>query len=108
MSKSKVTIQEIEDSLCDLDSEYREALAYALMELKYISDSPLRLLYGTQKQKLELKKAYEKELKPEQIRKIINFISRRMSGDFQYGRYSRIASMYLNIAKRMEKNFKER
>ena len=109
MIKTNVTVKQIEDSLCDLDTEYREALAYALMELKYVSDSPLRLLYGSEKQQLELKNVYEKPLKSKQIKEIINFISKKMRGDFQYGRYARIASTYLNIAEQMEKKtFKQR
>lgn len=104
MAKIKVTIEEIEESLCDLDTEYREALAKALMELNYISDSPLRLSYGTEQQKQELKNAYEKPLKANEIKEIINFISKEMKGDFQYGSYTGIASMYLNMADRMNKN----
>ncbi len=107
MTKIKVTISRIEQDLCDLDTEYREALAHALMDLKYLSDSPLRLSYGTEKQQAELNRVYEKSLNPKQIKEIINYISKEMSGDFQYGRYSSIARDYLSIAEQM-KNSKER
>ncbi len=46
-SVNEVTVEDIEMELCSLDTEYREALAYSLVELKYISDTPLKLKYGT-------------------------------------------------------------
>ena len=36
MKKRKVTINDIQENLFDLDTEYREALAETLMKLKYI------------------------------------------------------------------------
>ena len=104
MEKIQVTIEDIDESLYSLDTEYREALAKALMELKYISDSPLNLSFGTEKQQQELKNAYEKPLKANDIKEIINFISKEMKGDFQYGGFTGIASRYLNIADKMNKN----
>lgn len=52
----KVTIEEIEEDLCDLDTEYREALAKGLVDMKYLSDTPLSLKYGTDMQQQELKR----------------------------------------------------
>ena len=45
MGKEKVTISDINESLYDanLDTEYREALANAMIELGYVSDTPLNL-----------------------------------------------------------------
>ena len=106
MSKIKITITDIENDLCSLDTEYREALAHCLMELKYLSDSPLRLSLGTQEQQDELEKVYNKPLNSKQIKEIINFICDEMKGDFQYGRFSCIASTYINIANRIEKSSK--
>ena len=67
-----VTIEDIEMDICDraLDTEYREALAKSLVELKYISDTPLKLQYGTEKQQKELERAWKKPLKAEQIKDI--------------------------------------
>lgn len=93
----KVTIEEIED-LCDLDTEYREALAKGLVDMKYLSDTPLSLKYGTDMQQQELKRVYSKPLSGKQLKDIINYISKDMQEDYQYGRYKGIASMYLNIA----------
>lgn len=90
----KVTIEEIEEDLCDLDTEYREALAKGLVDMKYLSDTPLSLKYGTDMQQQELKRVYSKPLSGKQLKDIINYISKDMQGDYQYGR----ASMYLNIA----------
>ena len=86
----KVTIEEIEEDLCDLDTEYREALAKGLVDMKYLSDTPLSLKYGTDMQQQELKRVYSKPLSGKQLKD--------MQGDYQYGRYKGIASMYLNIA----------
>ncbi len=94
----KVTIEEIEEDLCDLDTEYREALAKGLVDMKYLSDTPLSLKYGTDMQQQELKRVYSKPLSGKQLKDIINYISKDMQGDYQYGRYKGIASMYLNIA----------
>lgn len=94
----KVTIEEIEEDLCDLDTEYREALAKGLVDMKYLSDTLLSLKYGTDMQQQELKRVYSKPLSGKQLKDIINYISKDMQGDYQYGRYKGIASMYLNIA----------
>jgi len=107
MSKIKITIEDIEMRLCDLDTEYRESLANALMELNYLSDSPLRLSMGTDKQQEELKSVYERPLKSKEIKEIISYISKDMDGDFQYGRFSRIASEYMNIANVMDTKKKD-
>lgn len=103
----KITILDIEQSLYDVDTEYREALAQALMDLKYISDSPLNLSFGNEKQQMELDRVYNKTLKPEQIKEIINYISKEMKGDFQYGRYKNIETYYLSLAEQMSKNKKD-
>lgn len=100
-----VTIEDIEMDICDynLDTEYREALAKSLVELKYISDTPLKLKYGTEKQQEELSRVWKKPLKAKQINEIINSIINEMKGDFQYGRFSKLASYYLSTAKDMQK-----
>lgn len=102
---SAVTIEDIEMDICDcaLDTEYREALAKSLVELKYISDTPLKLKYGTEKQQKELEKVWKKPLKAKQINEIINGMMNEMKGDFQYGRFSKLASYYLDTAKEMQK-----
>lgn len=100
---NEVTIEDIEMDLYDLDTEYREALAKSLVELKYISDTPLNLQYGTERQQKELVRVWKKPLKAKQINEIINSIMNEMKGDFQYGQFTRIASYYLNTAKKNEK-----
>ena len=103
MKKTIVTAEEINESLCDLDTEYREALAHALMHYKYVSDSPLRLSMGNEKQQKELERVMNMPLKSNQLREIINFISNEMKGDFQYNQYSEIENYYMQIAGKMEK-----
>lgn len=105
-SVNEVTVEDIEMELCSLDTEYREALAYSLVELKYISDTPLKLKYGTEKQQNELKRFWEKPLKSQQINSIIRNITMKMRGDDQYGRFMYIASKYLKIAEEMKKSEK--
>lgn len=110
MNKRKITIEDMEFDLCDsnLDTEYREALAHSLMKLKYLSDSPLKLSMGTDKQREELKKVYEKPLNAKQIKEIVSYMSNEMKGDFQYGCFTSFISKYINIAKEMEKSKKIR
>ena len=105
-SVNEVTVEDIEMELCSLDTEYREALAYSLVELKYISDTPLKLKYGTEKQQNELKRFWEKPLKSQQINSIIRNITMKMRGDYQYVRFMYIASKYLKIAEEMKKSEK--
>lgn len=104
MNKKKITLEEIEDSLCEVDSEYRESLARALMKLKYLSDSPLKLSLGTEKQQQELKNVMSRSLKANQIKEIMSFISNEMKGDFQYHIFANIASKYIDLANKMNKN----
>lgn len=104
MTKIKITINDIEESLYSLDTEYREALASALMDLNYLSDSPLNLSFGTEKQQQELQKVYETPLKARQVKEIISYISKKMKGDFQYGGFVNIASRYNSLADKMNKN----
>lgn len=96
----KVTINDIEFDLCDrtLDTEYREALAHALVKLGYLSDTPLRLSMGTEEQQQELERVCNKPLKPKQLKNIIEFISAEMKGDFQYGNFKPLMDYYLNLA----------
>ena len=100
---NEVTVEDIEMELYSLDTEYREALAHSLVKLKYISDTPLNLQYGTEKQQNELKKFWKKPLKSQQIILIIRNMMAEMNGDFQYGRFICIASKYLNIANQKKK-----
>ena len=72
--KLKVTIEEIEEDLCDLDTEYREALEKGLVDMKYLSDTPLSLKYGTDIQQQELKRVYSKPLSGKQLKDIINYL----------------------------------
>ena len=63
-----VTINDIELDLSELDTEYREALARCLVDLKYLSDTPLKLSIGGVKEQLELEKVTSKPLKENQIK----------------------------------------
>ena len=101
--KYKITIEKILEDLYELDTEFGEALAHGLMEMKYVSDSPLNLSMGTKEQQKELKKVYSMSLNSKQIREIINYISNDRKTDFQYGAYLPIAKKYLEIADAMEK-----
>jgi len=107
MNKTKVTIEDIEESLCSLDSVYRESLATTLMKLKYLSDSPLSLSLGNEKQQKELEMVYERPLNSKEIKEIISFISKDMRGDFQYGSFSGIAKRYIDLANKMDVKKKE-
>ena len=98
-----VTINDIELDLSELDTEYREVLARCLVDLKYLSDTPLKLSIGGVKEQLELEKVTSKPLKENQIKEIFEYISNEMKNDFQYGRFRNIASMYI---KSIDKNKK--
>lgn len=104
MSKQKITISDIRESLYDanLDTEYREALAHAMMELGYVSDSPLNLYLGTEKQKKELERVETKRLNNNEISEIIHLMMYEMRNDFQYGRFKPVADYYVNISKDIE------
>lgn len=104
MGKQKITISDIRESLYDanLDTEYREALAHAMMELGYVSDSPLNLYLGTEKQKKELERVETKRLNNNEISEIIHLMMYEMRNDFQYGRFKPVADYYVNISKDIE------
>ena len=104
MGKQKVTISDIRESLyeANLDTEYREALAHAMMELGYISDSPLNLYLGTEKQNKEIERVEKKRLKNYEISEIIHLIMYEMRNDFQYGRFKPVADYYINISKEID------
>lgn len=105
---TKITIEQIENDLFDLDTEYREALAGSLMKLKYISDSPLNLQYGTVEQQKELSKVWNKSLSSKQIKEIIESMKKTMKNDFQYSEFEEIANYYLRVADQMNKNKKSK
>lgn len=89
-----ITVSMIEETLTALDSEYREALAHCLMDKKYVSDSPLALSMGTEKQQEELERVYNKSLNPNEVKEIIDYISEEMKGDFQYSQFKSLISIY--------------
>lgn len=97
MKNTNVTIKDIQTDLGELDTEYREALAEALMELKYINKSPLEMSMGTDEEQKALDDLYKKDLRPYQISEIIKFISKEMEGDFQFEEYKPIEKKYLQI-----------
>lgn len=103
MKKIKITLDDINESLYDVDSVYREALAEALMDLKYISDSPLNLSMGTLEQQKELEEVMTRPLKPKQIKEVIGCVNKKMKGDFQYAAYQNCISIYLDLAYKMKK-----
>ncbi len=103
MKKKNITIDNIQDSLFGLDTEYRESLAKALMKFKYVSDSPLNLDVGTEEQKNELQRVYTTPLKSEQIIEIIKYMMDEMKDDFQYSKFKPIALKYISIAEEMKK-----
>ena len=92
----KIKLSDIREATYDanLDTEYREALAHSLMGLGYVSDSPLNLSMGTQK---------EKALSSNQISEIIHLMMYEMRNDFQYGKFKPIALEFLNISEKMRK-----
>lgn len=103
MKNKIVTISEIREDLYDanLDTEYREALAHAMIELEYVSDSPLNLYLGTEKEKKELERVENMSLNSNQISEIIHLMMYEMKNDFQYGRFKPVANKYINISKQM-------
>lgn len=108
MENKVVTIKDIQESIyvAYLDTEYREALAHSIMTLGYISDSPLNLHFGTEKQKEEIERVESMSLDSNQISEIIHLMMYEMRNDFQYGRFKPIALKFLNISENM-KNIKE-
>lgn len=103
---SKVTIGEIEESLYSLDSIYLDELAGALRELNYLSDNPLQLQYGTEKQQKELKDFYAKTLDQKDVDKILKYVMDRMKGDYQFGAFKMIASEYISDESNVDKKIK--
>lgn len=105
MKNKKVTISDIRESLYDanLDTEYREALAHAMMGLDYVSDSPLNLYFGNAKQKKEIEEVDSMLLDYNQISELIHLMMYEMRNDFQYGRFKPVADYYIKISKEMEK-----
>ena len=77
------------------------------IQKKYLSDSPLRLYMGTEKQRKELEKVEKKPLKASQIKDIMNYIDNDMKGDYQYGSFKGVLDEYLAIAKEMEQEEEE-
>ena len=98
MKNTNISIKNIQEDLENLDTEYREALAKAIMDLKYINKSPLEMSMGTEEEKEELDRVYNKDLRPYQIEEIIRFISKEMKEDFQFEEYKPIEEKYLKIA----------
>lgn len=104
MKNKKVTISDIRESLYDanLDTEYREALAHAMIGLDYVSDSPLNLYFGTAKQKKEIEEVDSMPLDYNQISELIHLMMYEMRNDFQYGRFKPVADYYVNISKEVD------
>lgn len=86
-----------------LDTEYRDALANSLMVLKILSDSPMNLHFGNEKQKKELEKIETTPLNSNQISEIIHLMMYQMRNDFQYGKFKPIANKYIDISEKMRK-----
>lgn len=99
-----VTISDIREATYDanLDTEYREAMAHALMNLGYVSDSPLNLSFGTPEQRKEIKEVEERPLNSNQISEIIHLMMYEMRSDFQYGRFKHVALEFLDISEKMK------
>lgn len=76
----KIKLSDIREATYDanLDTEYREALAHSLMGLGYVSDSPLNLSMGTQKEKEEIERVERKALSSNQISEIIHLMMYEM------------------------------
>lgn len=100
----KVRINDIREATYDanLDTEYREAMAHALMTLGYVSDSPLNLSFGTPKQQKEIKEVEERPLDSNQISEIIHLMMYEMRNDFQYGRFKPVALKFLDVSEKMK------
>lgn len=98
MKTTNITINDIREDLETLDTEYRETLAGALMELKYIKKSPLEMSMGTEEDKKELENVYQKNLRPYQIEDIIRYISKEMKDDYQFEEFKTIQDKYFQIA----------
>lgn len=97
MKNTNVTIKDIQEDLEELDTEYIETLAKALMDLKYINKSPVEMSMGTDEERKELDYLYKKDLRPYQISDIIKFISNEMEGNFQFEKYKPIEEKYLQV-----------
>lgn len=102
--KEKVRIIDIQHAISDawLDTEYREALAKAMIVLGYVSDTPLKLSIGTPEQRKELKEVKERPLTSNQLSEIIHLMMYKMRNDFQYGTFKPIVSKFLNISEKMK------
>ena len=102
MKNIKIIINDIEQDLNDLDTEYRESLANALVKLHYFDDTPLKLSLGNEYQQQMLERVYNAPLKANQLENIILFISNEMKHDFQYGAFKLKQKYYLKITEEMK------
>lgn len=104
-----VTINDIREALYDanLDTEYREAMAHSIMNLGYVSDSPLNLYFGKPEQKKEIKEVEERPLDSNQISEIIHLMMYEMRDDFQYEKFKPVVSKFLNISEEMRNTNQE-
>lgn len=105
----KVRIDDIREALynANLDTEYREAMAHALMVLGYVSDSPLNLSFGTPEQQKEIREVEERALDSNQISEIIHLMMYEMRNDFQYGKFKPVALKFLDTSEKMRNTNQE-
>ena len=103
---SKATIKEIEERLYSLDSVYLNELQGALKELKYLSDSPLQLEHGTEKQRRELNEFYTKQLEQKDIGKILKYVMDKTKGNSQFKAFKIIVSEYISNEFNIDKKIK--
>ena len=105
MNKKKITIIDIKDRTYEacLDTEYREALAHAMIHLGYVSDTPINLYFGTKEEKKEIERIESTPLDSNQISELIHLMMYEMRNDFQFGRFRPIVKEYIEIAKEMRK-----
>ena len=103
-----MNFNDFENELTSLDSEYRESFAHALVDLKYISDTPLALSNGTMADQIALEVVMNKKLTPKDICQVVDYIKKDMTSDYQYGQFNVIANRLLTIANNMEMKMKNK
>jgi len=105
LNKNKITIADIKNSTYDanLDTEYREALAHAMIHLGYISEDPINLYLGTDEEKKEIERIESMQLDSNQISELMHLMMYEMRDDFQFGRFRPVANKYIQISNEMRK-----
>ncbi len=93
---SQYSATDLEEEISLLDTEYREALARAMMKVFNLPGSPLMIkIRGTAAEQQLLRHAYHDPLSDEKMKEILALMDESMKNDYQYGDYVNIRARFL-------------